>query len=218
MKTKAIRIRLMLVATSLILLGLVLACAPQVKTIAIQPLGPVERALCDTIALTLRQLYSHRVIILPGQPLPPHAFVNIKKPRYRADSLLRFLKNHRPDSVDYVLGLTAQDISTTKKDQDGRVKQPESKYLDWGIFGLGYRPGSSSIVSTYRLEHQDHSLFIERLRKVSLHEIGHNLGLRHCTTTNCVMQDAAETIRTVDTVDAKLCNLCRKKIRLRINL
>ena len=55
---------------------------------------------------------------------------------------------------------------------------------------------------------------MERLKKVCMHEIGHNLGLPHCEqSTTCVMRDAAEKIATVDNVELKLCEHCKARIR-----
>lgn len=105
------------------------------------------------------------------------------------------------------------DISTTKKDESGNVLKPESRYSDWGVFGLGYRPGCSSIVSTFRLGTSNRKLLLERIKKVCNHELGHNFGLPHCTSSEtCVLRDAAETIKTVDNVDDTLCNICKAKI------
>ena len=140
--------------------------------------------------------------------------MNIKSPRYRADKLIQWLKHHKPDSVNHVLGLISKDISTTKKDKFGRVKEPKTRYEDWGIFGLGYRPGGSCIVSSYRLKRNTSKMqYEERIKKVSVHEIGHNLGLKHCKSgAPCVMEDAAETIKTIDRVPLKLCKSCMQKL------
>jgi archaemetzincin len=144
--------------------------------------------------------------------LPPEAFVQIKSPRYRADSLLRFLLKVKPDTVDYMMGLTSHDISTTKRDKGGRMLKPESKYRDWGVFGLGFRPGYSCVISTYRIHHEDSRKYMDRLIKICIHEFGHNVGLHHCPTPGCVMQDAVETIKTVDTGSRELCSWCRNII------
>ena len=141
-----------------------------------------------------------------------NAFVNIKSPRYRADSLLIDLFQNRPDSIDYLLGITSKDISTTKRDSKGNIRQPKSKYLDWGIFGLGYKPGVSCVISTYRLNNGKSDLLISRVQKIAVHEIGHNMGLDHCETEKCVMQDAVETISTVDNEGFELCERCYKKL------
>lgn len=153
-------------------------------------------------------------IILPPIPIPDRAFTQIKSPRYRADSLIRILRHHKPDSLNYIIGLTKKDISVTKKDKNGNIKQPESKYADWGILGLGFRPGVSCIVSTFRLYHSDERKFIDRLKKVSLHELGHNLGLDHCPSEDCLMRDAAESVKTVDFVKLSLCDKCKKAAKI----
>ena len=47
--------------------------------------------------------------------------MNIKSPRYRADSILRILKREKPDSIDYLIGILNKDISTTKRDRKGNI-------------------------------------------------------------------------------------------------
>ena len=199
----------------LILLFLsVFSCTGQKeKLIGIQTFGEFNESLVDTIKNSIKQVYGFRVEVLTTKPMPKSAFVNVKSPRYRADTLLRILKRENPDRIDYVLGLTAKDISTTKRDRNGDVKKPEYKYLDWGVFGLGYRSGPSCVVSTYRIKSSDRNKFIERFKKICIHELGHNMGLKHCEySEKCVMRDAAETIKTVDHVGLRLCKECKLRI------
>lgn len=188
---------------------------PRHKTLAIQGFGSIKQELLDTLRVNLSKIYEfEKVIVLPHKPLPQSAFVRIKSPRYRADTLIRYLKLDKPNGVDYVIGLTNQDISTTKREPSGAIKKPVARYQDWGIFGLGYRPGPSSIVSTYRIQKVSNTLFMDRLKKIAMHEVGHNLGLKHCPSDEkCVMRDAAESIRTIDQVCLKLCNSCQNQIK-----
>jgi archaemetzincin len=95
----------------------------------------------------------------------------------------------------------------------GNTLEPKTKYEDWGVFGLGYMPGQSCVVSIFRTQKTSRKNFILRMKKISLHEIGHNLGLDHCDSKRCAMRDAVESISTVDNVDAQLCDKCRGKIR-----
>ena len=181
-----------------------------VKVIGIQSFGNVDKYLVDTIKQTIIDVYDFdNVVILKDKPLPKSAFIHVKSPGYRADSILKILKREMPDSIDYVIGITNKDISTTKRDDEGNILKPENKYTDWGIFGVGYRPGVSCVISTFRIQSAGKKKFITRLKKICMHEIGHNLGLKHCTYNDkCVMRDAAETIKTVDNIDLKLCNYC----------
>jgi archaemetzincin len=180
--------------------------------VGLQPFGNFDPALMDTISRTIEKTYGFQCIVLNPRGLPAHAFTNLKVARYRADKLIGVLKQEMPDSLDYIMGLTNQDISFTKKDEYGSIKKPESKYEDWGIFGLGYRPGPSSVVSTFRIKHSDKLKFVERVKKISLHELGHNLGLEHCKSEFCLMRDAVETIKTIDQVKVSLCPSCKNKI------
>lgn len=182
--------------------------------IGIQPLGEVNTEKIEVIREGLNSIYNKSIVVLPPLKLPTHSFVHIKSPRYRADSLIRYLKDIRPDSISYIIGITNQDISTTKRESTGKIKKPENKYRDWGVFGLGYRPGPSCIVSSYRLHNSKKKLTNERLQKVTAHEIGHNLGLKHCKSgENCLMKDAVESIKTVDNEEFKLCESCRNRLQ-----
>ncbi|MBN2611506.1 MAG: hypothetical protein JXB00_08115 [Bacteroidales bacterium] len=181
--------------------------------VGLQPFEKIESSIIDSVVLVIEEVYGYRTIVLETRELPDLAFVRFKTPRYRADSLLNYLIAIKPDTVDYILGLTNKDISMTKRDQKGGIKKPEEKYTDWGVFGLAYRPGESCIVSTYRLRSSCYNTFVSRLKKVCLHELGHNLGLKHCVNDSCVMQDAAESIKTIDRVQLKLCEKCSSKIK-----
>ncbi|MFT6747267.1 MAG: archaemetzincin [Glaciecola sp.] len=199
-------------AAALVLLFI--SCARKDKIIGIQVYGKFNHEFVDSIKKSIHEIYGYNTIILTNKTLPSSAFINVKSPRYRADSLLRILKRNKPDSIDFVLGLISRDISTTKRDKNGDIKKPAYKYADWGVFGLGYRPGPSCIISNYRIKNSDQNLNLQRLRKVCIHELGHNFGLKHCEKSDkCVMRDAAETIRTVDQVDLKLCTYCQNRIK-----
>lgn len=184
------------------------------KKVAIQPFENFDPKITDSIAEVIKSTYKMDVTILPKINLPSNAFINIKSARYRADSLIKYLKYSKAGNYDYILGLTDKDISTTKRNNDGSIKEPQSKYKDWGIFGLGYRPGPSCVVSSYRIKKNvTQEKYLERIRKVVLHELGHNFGLPHCESgLPCVMQDAAESIKTVDNAPYHVCNECKNEL------
>lgn len=182
------------------------------KYIGIQIYNGFDETLSDSISASIERIYSYKTTFLPKMDLPQDAFVNIKSPRYRADSLIKNLNSQLADSLITIIGLTNKDISTSKKSKDGKILKPESKYKDWGVFGLGYIGKGGCVVSTFRIKNVSRALLISRIQKICIHEIGHNLGLSHCTSQKCVMQDAVEKVSTVDQSELQLCNKCRKKI------
>jgi archaemetzincin len=192
-----------------------ITCTNDSKTIVgVQPFDEFPTTISDSISSAINKVYNFKTITLKQKELPQSAFTTIKSPRYRADSLLKFLKRTKPDSINYIIGLTTKDISTTKRNKDGSIKKPKSRYTDWGVFGLGYRPGTSCVVSTFRYKTKNNALYIQRLQKICVHEIGHNLGLPHCSSgDDCVMQDAAETIKTIDNVKMELCMSCKRQLK-----
>ncbi len=182
------------------------------KTIAIQSLSGFPDDLRDSIKQSIEEFYHFNTVLYSSIEIPKEFYINIKSPRYRADSIIRFLKLTKADSVNNIVGLTIKDISTTKYSDDGQIKLPESTYKDWGVFGLGYRPGVSCVISLFRLKHTNKAILLDRIRKVTLHELGHNLGLPHCVNNSCFMRDAAETIKTIDQVELNLCESCYSKL------
>lgn len=160
----------------------------------------------------IEEYYHINVKMLPQEVLPKSAFVNIKSPRYRADKLIKIQQSAMPAGVDYILGLTENDISVTKHDADGKIKKPEWKYNDFGIMGLAYCPGKSCLVSGFRLKHKNKAVHFDRFKKVVIHELGHNFGLPHCPNKKCVMTDAVESIKTIDNARPDLCRACKTKI------
>lgn len=196
---------------SILLAILLVSCKPKIgpnTDVIIIPLGDVPAHQIDSVEQYLAAAYNIAPQIVTPVTLPKNAFINVKRARYRADSLLVYLKTIRKaEGADFAFGLTAEDISTTKRNAEGNIKKPENKYKDWGIMGLAYRPGREAVVSSFRLKRKP-AFFYQRLQKVVIHEFGHNLGLPHCPDKSCVMADAAERISTIDHCEPVLCAKC----------
>ncbi|UOX33416.1 matrixin family metalloprotease [Flavobacterium sediminilitoris] len=180
--------------------------------VGIQPYAGFSKGKADTIAITISEFYKVKTIVLPEIKLPKEAFIQIKSARYRADSIIKIQNKAKADTLDFIIGITQSDISTTKKDKSGKTREPKYKYEDWGIMGLAYCPGNSCIVSTFRLQHKNSMIHFTRLKKVAVHEFGHNLGLPHCSNKKCVMTDAVESIKTIDNTKLTLCEVCFNRI------
>lgn len=143
------------------------------KIIVVQPIGSFDKDVTHLMTSQLQKIYPN-IILKPTIPFYSKAYVPSRN-RYRADVLIEFLsKKYQKDTT--VLAITHSDISTTK-----------GNYKDWGVMGLGYRPGNACIVSTFRL---NKNKLKEQFYKVSIHELGHTEGLPHCPNQNCFMRDA----------------------------
>lgn len=163
------------------------------KTIIVQPLNGFDQATVADIVAQLKKVFD-RVKAQESFDLPKSA-LNQTGRRYRADSIISILRRQTHGHCT-TLGLIQQDISTTK-----------GVHSDWGVMGLGYRPGNACVASTYRLNKRNKA---EQLFKVAIHELGHTAGLPHCPDTTCYMRDAEGGNHTDEEKD--FCNNCKQKL------
>jgi len=84
-------------------------------------------------------------------------------------------------------------------------------YFDGYNFCFGLASGWAGVVSTNRLRHRDVGVYLARLRKEVIHEVGHILGLRHCSYPRCVMFFSS-TVGDTDLKGEEPCPRCRLKL------
>ncbi|MFB9110920.1 Zn-dependent protease [Flavobacterium gyeonganense] len=143
------------------------------KVIVVQPLGNFKTKEAEKVVAQIKTINSN-VVLRQDIPFPENSFYKLRN-RYRADSIIKNLKNNIGlDSV--IVGFSHADISTTK-----------NGIQDWGVMGLGYRPGKACVVSDFRLSVKNKN---EQFYKLVLHELGHTAGLPHCKIKTCLMRDA----------------------------
>lgn len=163
------------------------------KVIYIQPLGDVSKENLFYTQRSLEDFYNCRCVVKDKINLSKDLLA-ASGTRYDAGKIL-----DKFNSSENLIIITEKDIATRK----GNI--PE-----WGIFGLGFRPGNTCVVSTFRFRGKNVS---ERLKKVSIHEVGHNLGLNHCTNGKCLMHDGTGGLRQVDQEKVWFCNDCKNKLK-----
>lgn len=174
-----------------------------IKVIHILPLGNVDMGYINEIVSGVKKFYGYKCVILHQADLTDD-IMTPSKTRYDADAILE-----KYNSDEYRLIVTEKDIASENE---------ERGIKEWGIFGLGFQPGTTCVVSTYRLKKSNGHLIsrvqlIDRLIKISLHEIGHNLGLEHCTNdSQCMMSAANGSINEVDQERMWLCKKCQSQI------
>jgi archaemetzincin len=175
------------------------------KTIYIIPLNGVNQNDVLLSSNELQNFYHYNVIVLTQDVIPN----NIKSQtsgKYNANKILKFLGEKYGYLGGKIVGITNVNISTKRTLND-------VTYNDWSILGLGAIGGQSCIISTKNMitNHND------RLSKVTIHEVGHTLGLAHCDyDPKCLMNDAKGKASKVDSEEKIMCNQCKNKIGLTI--
>jgi archaemetzincin len=84
------------------------------------------------------------------------------------------------------------------------------------VFGEARCPGRVAVISTYRLRTEgskEFDLFDSRVVKEGVHEIGHMLGLKHCSNPSCVMY-FSERLADTDRKKDSFCSKCEPETRL----
>lgn len=124
--------------------------------------------------------------------VPKNAF-NPLRHQYDAMTIIDHITTLQSDSRNFKVGIVKADIY--------------SQGMSF-IFGLANPLNNTALVSTYRLQGEN---LQERINKEVIHEVGHLLGLSHCTDTSCVMC-FSNTVEDTDRKRQALCTICRRKI------
>ena len=151
---------------------------------------------------------SVRQVVLPEIPVPRQAF-DPSRDQYVAHKILSTIKE-KTDSLanssliplDVLYHPRAKVIALIPA--DGYVRGMNF------IFGLAEVGGRFGMVFLSRLA-GSRSLFSERTLKEVLHELGHLIGLDHCSNPACVMS-FSNTLADTDAKEAAFCDECLSKV------
>ncbi len=162
--------------------------------VLLQPMGESDWQLMARIAVKLPQYLpfvkcqiAPKVISLPPVAITP-------KRQWLANVLLSHLTV--PNGFDRVVGVTHVDLVV-----------PPFNF----VFGIAEMGGKRALISTARLN--DHNAEITELRalKEVLHELGHTLGLDHCSNPNCVAA-FSNTLADTDRKGPGFCFNCFQRL------
>jgi archaemetzincin len=173
--------------------------APVGGKIYVRPVGPVDDAIVRRLRKELGRYLGTAVEEMAAMEIPEGSF-DPKRNQHYSTAILKAVLAEAPAGASRVLGIVDRDLCI-----------PILTF----VFGEAQLGGTVALVSLARLRQEfyglapDPPLFFDRLRKESLHELGHTFGLIHCRVPDCVMY-LSNAIRDVDRKGRELCRSCHE--------
>jgi archaemetzincin len=163
-----------------------------VGNVETQNLVPIREGLPKVFPKTTTLIVDERL------PLSEKAFDKNRR-QYRSNQILASVQAYASNkSLNRILGVLDVDIFV-----------PDLNF----VFGEAAFPGKAAMISLWRLKPEFHGepanskLLTERSLKEAIHEVGHTLGLKHCTRSSCVMY-FSNSIFDTDRKQRLFCDEC----------
>jgi archaemetzincin len=169
--------------------------------VGLVPLGAPPEPVLERMGEGLREAFGVDIMRMPSAPDPPNAF-DPSREQWDATEVLRALlvrcgPGHR------LLGITERDLFL-----------PVLSY----VYGQAQLRGRVAVVSLARLRPEFHGLrpdpeqLARRAVTEAVHEVGHTLGLVHCTDRRCPMA-LSLGLEELDVKTATPCSSCAALLR-----
>jgi archaemetzincin len=162
--------------------------------ILISPIGIDEPSLLEQVGEKVADIFGYPVNICEQFNNIEFAY-SPERHQYNSTLIINKLSETAPGDYLKVIAICKKDLFI-----------PILTY----VFGEAQLNGRSCIVSTYRLKDtkailHPEEVFVERVMKEAVHELGHTFSIRHCSDSSCVMHYC----RSLGDVDIKKIQLCR---------
>jgi len=167
------------------------------STVYLVPFGKTDLRTVEALRKPLEERFRFQVRVDRAQPIP-HDACNAGRKQYLSTAFLRVLLQQYPDNAAKALGVADVDLYV-----------PRLRF----VFGEAEKPGNVAVISLTRLrpeyygEPVDNKVFVARMVKEAVHELGHTFGLSHCISPDCVMF-FSNSLRDTDRKSADFCTEC----------
>ena len=176
--------------------------------IRIVPIGYISENLLQEICKELQASINVRCKILPKIKYIDSTF-NALRRQYDAEKIINNIANTNEgkfiDKSMPTLAITENDIYYNGLNFVFSVEKPENL---------------CSVISTARLKPEfynhkpNNTVLIDRIVKVSIHEIGHHLGLNHCRHVFRIMS-SSPSAKDIDNKRREFCKTCKIELTMK---
>jgi archaemetzincin len=148
------------------------------QNLVLIPIGTMIQNVADFLSLSLPEILNAPCKVLEKEVALEPFYSNDRK-QYHSTEILRQLLPFAKGKEQHILGIIDEDLYI-----------PILTF----VFGEAQLGGRCALMSGHRLHQefyglpQDESLYLLRCEKEAVHELGHTLGLKHCSNFECVMR------------------------------
>ena len=174
------------------------------KKLSIVPLEIIDERIIHQLILKLEEIFKITADQISWDAISKHEKSDFKsRLKYRSTELVNYFSQNIPEEINGILFITISDL----------YSPVFARY-----YGEAQLNGNVGIISTFYLnenlseESQDSVIFLSRLKKAAVHEVGHLLGLTHCMDSNCVMNLSGKP-SDIDIKSSSLCKKCSEVLR-----
>jgi len=167
-------------------------------------IGTIETLTVERILESLRIILPETEFALANEEIStPKESYDVARNQCRSDIILGEIRGFATKNMlDRVLGIVDVDIFV-----------PELNFA----FGEAEHPGKTALISLFRLHPEFYGrpanidVFADRAAREAAHELGHTLGLLHCSNPFCVMYFSNSIFET-DRKQSLFCSKCQLQV------
>jgi archaemetzincin len=170
--------------------------------ITLVPIELDEESVLEVLGEGLERVFTCQVRIFSRLEIPANSY-NFRRNQYQAPLFLAALsRGLDPGKKEKILGITDKDLYV--------------QGLNF-VFGQAELPGVFAVISLARLHQsfyglpEDRVLFLNRVIKEAVHELGHTFRLKHCPKSDCVMF-FSNSLYDTDRKSDEFCQSCKSRI------
>ena len=179
------------------------------QSIVVSPANDIEDDIAQPVCRKIQEVFGFPARIRPLLSDVDFAY-NPDRNQYHSTRILEKLAEKAPSGILKIIAFTRQDLYIP---------------ILTHVYGEAQLGGKACVVSTLRLKENlsalhPRKIFLSRVTKEAIHELGHTFNLRHCPDPACIMH-YCRSIEDVDGKSEQLCRYCkvllgdeRKKLNL----